>query len=49
VALKQGKRFIGIELNPEYVEMAEKRISEAVAQVNTEQIELFGGDNALPD
>lgn len=27
VAKKQGKEFIGLELNPEYIEMAEKRIA----------------------
>ena len=29
VALKTGRRFVGIELNPVYVEMAEKRIGNA--------------------
>ncbi len=29
VALKTGRRFVGIELNPVYVEMAEKRIQNA--------------------
>lgn len=28
VALKQNKNYIGIELNPDYIRMAEKRISE---------------------
>jgi len=32
VALKQGKRFIGIELNPEYIEIAEKRIKPFMEQ-----------------
>ena len=27
VALKQGKKFIGIELNPEYIEIAKKRLA----------------------
>lgn len=27
VALKEGRRFIGIELNPEYAKMAERRIA----------------------
>lgn len=26
VALKEGRQFLGIELNPEYVEIAERRI-----------------------
>lgn len=29
VALKHGRRFLGIELNPEYVEMSHRRIGEA--------------------
>ena len=28
VALKQNKRFIGIELNPDYIEIAKRRIIE---------------------
>jgi len=32
VAEKLGREFIGIELNPEYVKMAEKRIAKATAQ-----------------
>lgn len=32
VALKQNKRFIGIELNPEYVKMAENRIKPFLKQ-----------------
>jgi site-specific DNA-methyltransferase (adenine-specific) len=27
VAIKQGKKYIGIELNPEYIKIAEKRIN----------------------
>lgn len=26
VSLKQGKKFVGIELNPEYIEIAKKRL-----------------------
>lgn len=33
VALKQGRRFVGIELNPEYVQMAERRIRGAVGEL----------------
>jgi len=29
VAVRHGRRYVGIELNPEYVAMAEKRIGEA--------------------
>lgn len=32
VALKQGKKFIGVELNPEYVEIAEKRLKPYLEQ-----------------
>lgn len=30
VALKNGRRFVGIDLNPEYIEMSEKRIQKDV-------------------
>jgi len=32
VALKQGKKFIGMELNPEYIEIAEKRLKPFLEQ-----------------
>jgi DNA modification methylase len=32
VCVREGRRFVGIELNPEYVGMAERRITEAAAQ-----------------
>ena len=32
VALKNGRNYIGTELNPEYVQIAEERIKEAVPQ-----------------
>ncbi len=32
VALKQGKKFIGIELNPEYIEIAKKRLKPYMEQ-----------------
>lgn len=32
-ALEAGRRFLGIELNPEYVEIAERRLNGAVKQV----------------
>lgn len=31
-ALKQNKSFIGIELNPEYIKIAQKRIKPLIAQ-----------------
>ena len=33
VALQNNKDFIGIEINPEYLKIAEKRISQAQAQL----------------
>lgn len=36
VALKQGKKFIGIELNPEYIEIAKRRLKPYL-----EQMKLF--------
>lgn len=33
VALKNGRNYIGIELNPEYIAMSEKRIAEATMQI----------------
>ncbi len=32
VCAKYGRDFVGIELNPEYVKMAERRINQAAAQ-----------------
>jgi DNA modification methylase len=34
VALKNFRSFIGIELNPEYVKMAERRLEPYLSQVN---------------
>ena len=34
VALRHGRSFIGIELNPEYVEMARKRIIDDAPMLN---------------
>jgi len=39
VALKNGRDFIGTELNPEYVKIAEARIQEAVPQTLDELLE----------
>ena len=36
VANKLGRHFVGIELNPEYVEMAERRIG-----LEKQQLKLF--------
>ena len=43
VCAKNGRAFIGIELNPEYVAMAEKRIAEVKREVDAQnaQITLF--------
>jgi DNA modification methylase len=32
VALKNGRNYIGTELNPEYIKIAEARIKESVPQ-----------------
>lgn len=34
VALKQNKKFVGIELNPEYIKIAEKRLKPYLEQTN---------------
>ena len=31
VALRMGRRFVGVELNPEYVEIAKRRMKELAA------------------
>lgn len=36
VALKQGKKFIGIELNSEYIKIAEKRLKPYLTQIKLE-------------
>jgi len=33
VALKQNKGYIGIELNPEYIELAKKRIKNCIVEL----------------
>lgn len=42
VALKQGKSFIGCELNPEYIEIAKKRIGKVANQSHVN--DFFKGD-----
>jgi len=42
VAIKHGRRYVGIELNPSYLELTRERIEDAI---KAEQIELF--DEAL--
>ena len=41
-ALKQNKRFIGIELNPEYIKIAEARIKPHLSQtkLNKEAVSI---------
>jgi DNA modification methylase len=39
VALKLGRNFIGIELNPEYIELAKARIAEAGLLLHTIEVE----------
>lgn len=36
VAAKYGRDYVGIEINPEYIRMAEKRIAKV-----TQQLKLF--------
>lgn len=40
VAIRAGRKFIGVELNPEYVEMATKRLSPFLTQHNLFEQEL---------
>src|SRR5690606_23149296 len=42
VAIKHGRRYVGIELNPDYLELTRERIEDAIKAA---QIELF--DEAL--
>lgn len=46
VCRKQGREYIGIELNPEYVKLSEERIKEVEDQLYMEenQISLFKED-----
>ena len=39
VCIEEGRDYIGIELNPDYVQMANKRISQAIRK--PKQIDLF--------
>ena len=39
VALKEGRRYIGIELNPEYIQLSEKRIKDACPLTLMEMME----------
>lgn len=39
-AINQNKHYIGIELNPEYIEIANKRIAEYLLQQNNNQLKL---------
>lgn len=39
VALKEGRRYIGIELNPDYIKLSEERIKEQVPETLTELFE----------
>lgn len=39
-ALQEGRRFIGIELNPEYVQLSAARINDALRQGVQTRLEL---------
>jgi site-specific DNA-methyltransferase (adenine-specific) len=39
-ALKLGRSFIGIELNPAYVEMSNRRLAAAIGVTESEAVEL---------
>jgi DNA modification methylase len=39
VALKNGRNYVGIELNPEYAKLSEKRISEAIGMFGQVRVE----------
>jgi len=41
VARQLGRHFIGIELNPEYVEMARRRIERETAQITMFEVGLL--------
>lgn len=43
VALRLGRRFVGIELKPEYAEMARRRITEDGPLLNRESSDLLAG------
>jgi DNA modification methylase len=34
VAIRHGRKFIGVELNPEYVKLAEERIMKSIEKEN---------------
>jgi len=43
--LKNGRNYIGIELNPEYAEMAENRIKHGT--VEEEELEIIKQENQI--
>lgn len=49
VAEKTGRRFIGVELNPEYVTLAQERIADARERTerSREQLNIFGQEELL--
>ena len=38
---KLGREYIGIELNPEYIELSEKRIAETIEAVEAEKAQFL--------
>jgi DNA modification methylase len=43
VAVQHGRRYIGIELNPEYIELANRRFAETINSGAGRDDELFPG------
>ena len=41
VAIEEGRNYIGIELNPDYVELANKRLEKATSEINLVESTLF--------
>ena len=47
VAIKQGKHYVGIDLNPEYIQMANKRIADTAKEIRRSH-DLFNPGIVLP-
>jgi DNA modification methylase len=50
VALKHGRRYIGIDLNPEYIQMARRRIEGSLYAdnvIDSPRVRVIEGQHAL--